>query len=140
VAVSYGNGKHVDLLTTEQKQKAIMWTIASFCPGIMSFSLPKLAVVALLTRVLNPGRLHEWFLWSIAIWNVLTMLATVGLLVGRCNPARSQWDFSVEGHCFDIRILVNYCLYGGGKLMTWVVLGNVTFEYSANCSSLFGPS
>ncbi|KAE9577985.1 hypothetical protein CGCF415_v009686 [Colletotrichum fructicola] len=92
IAVSYGNGKHMKLLSTEQKQGAILWTTAAFCPGIMSFGLPKLAVISLLTRLMNPG---------------------AGLLLGRCTPARSLWDFSVTGQCFSKQILVAYCIYAG---------------------------
>ncbi|KAK7421207.1 hypothetical protein QQX98_002337 [Neonectria punicea] len=113
VAVYSGNGRHFSTLTTEQQQGAILWTTAAFCPGVMSFGIPKLAVIALLVRLLNPGRLHKWVLWGMGIWCQLTLFATVGVLLGRCMPARSLWDFSVEGTCFDTRILVAYCIYAG---------------------------
>lgn len=102
------------LLSTEQKQGAILWTTAAFCPGIMSFGLPKLAVISLLTRLMNPGRYHKWFLWWMGIWCQLTLFVTAGLLLGRCTPARSLWDFSVTGKCFSKQILVAYCIYAGG--------------------------
>ncbi|KAK2730268.1 integral membrane protein [Colletotrichum kahawae] len=89
IAVSYGNGKHMKLLSTEQQQGAILWTTAAFCPGIMSFGLPKLAVISLLTRLMNPGRYHKWFLWWMGIWCQLTLFVTAGLLLGRCTPASS---------------------------------------------------
>ncbi|KAH0439989.1 integral membrane protein [Colletotrichum camelliae] len=113
IAVSYGNGKHMKLLSTEQQQGAILWTTAAFCPGIMSFGLPKLAVISLLTRLMNPGRYHKWFLWWMGVWCQLTLFVTAGLLLGRCTPARSLWDFSVTGKCFSKHILVAYCIYAG---------------------------
>ncbi|KAL0780804.1 hypothetical protein CaCOL14_002139 [Colletotrichum acutatum] len=113
IAVTYGNGRHMPLLSTEQQQGAILWTTAAFCPGIMSFGLPKLAVVSLLVRLMNPDRYHKWFLWWLGIWCQLTLFVTAGLLLGRCMPARSLWDFSVEGTCFDVNILVAYCIYAG---------------------------
>ncbi|EXF74539.1 integral membrane protein [Colletotrichum fioriniae PJ7] len=85
IAVTYGNGRHMSLLSIEQQEGAILWTTAAFCPGIMSFGLPKLAVVSLLVRLMNPGRYHKW----------------------------SLWDFSVKGTCFDVNILVAYCIYAG---------------------------
>jgi hypothetical protein len=91
-----------------------MWTTAAFCPGVMSFGLPKLAVVVLLTRLLNPGKYHRWFLWWQGIWAQLTLFATVGVLLGQCMPARSLWDFSItEKKCFDKKILIGYCIYAG---------------------------
>ncbi|KAJ9143879.1 Integral membrane protein [Pleurostoma richardsiae] len=113
VAVSYGNGKHFSLLTVKQQEGAILWTTAAFCPGVLSFGLPKMAVIVLLTRLLNPRPYHKYFLWFMGIWCQLTLFATVGVLLGRCTPARSLWDFSVKGKCFDTSILVAYCIYAG---------------------------
>ncbi|KEZ43285.1 hypothetical protein SAPIO_CDS4726 [Scedosporium apiospermum] len=113
MAVASGNGKHFSLLSTEQKTGAILWTTVAFCPGVLSFGLPKMAVVVLLQRLLNPQRYHRWFLWWMGIWCQLTLFATVGVLLGRCMPARALWDFSVEGKCFDPNILVGYCIYAG---------------------------
>lgn len=116
LAVKAGNGKHMTLLSTEQQQGAILWTTAAFCPGIMSFGLPKLAVVSLLTRLMNPGRLHKWFLWWLGIWCQLTLWVTAGLLLGRCTPARSLWDFSIKGTCISTDILIWFSVYAAGKL------------------------
>ncbi|KXH61558.1 integral membrane protein [Colletotrichum nymphaeae SA-01] len=113
IAVTYGNGRHMSLLSIEQQEGAILWTTAAFCPGIMSFGLPKLAVISLLVRLMNPDRYHKWFLWWMGIWCQLTLFVTAGLLLGRCTPARSLWDFPVKGTCFDVNILVAYCIYAG---------------------------
>ena len=64
-AVQAGNGRHFALLSDEQKSGAILYTLAGFCPGILSFAIPKLAVVALLTRITNPSKRHKIILWSI---------------------------------------------------------------------------
>lgn len=43
-----------------------------------------------------------------------SLLATVGVLLGQCTPARSLWTFSItEKTCFDKDILVGYCIYAG---------------------------
>ncbi|KAK2053312.1 integral membrane protein [Colletotrichum caudatum] len=113
LAVFSGTGRHLDVLTLQQQQSIMLWSTAAQCPGIMSFSLPKLAVICLLTRLLEPGVFHKWFLWWMGIWCQLTLVATVAILVGRCTPARSLWDFSVAGTCFDPSILINYSIYAG---------------------------
>ncbi|KAF4783148.1 integral membrane protein [Colletotrichum scovillei] len=113
LAVYSGIGKHLELLTLEQQQDGMLWTTAAQCPGIMSFGLPKLAVVSLLTRLMNPGIYHKWFLWWMGIWCQLTLFVTVGLLIGRCTPASSLWDFSIEGTCFSPDILINFSIYAG---------------------------
>ncbi|KAI3530439.1 integral membrane protein [Colletotrichum filicis] len=113
LAVYSGIGKHLELLTLEQQQDGMLWTTAAQCPGIMSFGLPKLAVVSLLTRLMNPGVYHKWFLWWMGIWCQLTLFVTVGLLIGRCTPASSLWDFSIQGTCFSPDILINFSIYAG---------------------------
>ncbi|KAI8291139.1 hypothetical protein K4K56_006721 [Colletotrichum sp. SAR 10_98] len=86
IAVSYGNGKHMKLLSTEQKQGAILWTTAAFCPGIMSFGLPKLAVISLLTRLMNPGSVEGS---TIIIASSIPVMQPLLELILRRNPFSS---------------------------------------------------
>lgn len=113
VAISHGYGRHMAVLTYEQKKAAIFWAHVGFAPGIMSFAIPKMAVVALLTRLMNPARAHLWFLWSITVLCLLTHIVVPGLHFGRCVPVQSIWDERVEGRCFDPNITVDYSIYGG---------------------------
>lgn len=113
--VSFGNGKHTAVLTTEQQQGVIFWTTMAFCPGVMSFSLPKLAVVSLLIRILNPCRFHKRVLWTMVIWAQISFITAIGILLGRCQPPRSMWDFSVKGTCLDINILICFGIYVTGE-------------------------
>ncbi|ROT36500.1 hypothetical protein SODALDRAFT_335593 [Sodiomyces alkalinus F11] len=112
-AVANGNGRHFDTLSLQQKQDVILWTIVGFPPGIISFGVPKLAVVALLTRIMNPSRWHTIFLWALTgLCNVALMGCTV-ILFAQCQPSRSQWNFSVPGVCWDRWILVHYAIFAG---------------------------
>ncbi|KAI0469326.1 hypothetical protein F4859DRAFT_487718 [Xylaria cf. heliscus] len=109
VAVHSGSGRHVQTLTVEQIQGAILFTLIGFVPGILSFVLPKLAVVTLLSRLLNPSRPHRIWLWSICIFCLIALLASVGLVFGQCTPSNSQWDFSVPAEwCWDKWYTVDY--------------------------------
>jgi hypothetical protein len=76
----------------------------------MSFSIPKLAVIALLTQLLKPSTFHKWFLWSMGILCQFALLSTVGVLLGQCTPTRLLWDWSVDGTCFPKYILTAYCI------------------------------
>lgn len=122
-AVAHGNGRHMPTLTQAEQEKVIKFTLAGFCPGVLSFGFPKVAVVALLTRLLNPGKFHKWFLWGLAIWNLLTLGATVGTLLGQCQPAASQWNFDMEGTCVDKKIIIDFSLYAGGTSGLLVIRG-----------------
>ncbi|OHF02017.1 integral membrane protein [Colletotrichum orchidophilum] len=113
VAVSYGYGRHADTLTAEQKSGAILWSIAGYPPGLLSFGIPKLAVVALLTRILNPSRWHKRFLWALSIVCVINLVGFITIIFAQCSPARSQWDSSVAGTCWSKWILVSFATYSG---------------------------
>jgi len=115
VATTYGNGKHFDTLSINEMQGAIFWTILGFPFGIMAFAIPKLAVVALLQRLLNPNRWHQIFLWILASLCTGALLGCVVILFAQCSPAESQWNFAItDKTCIDKWILVDYAIFAGG--------------------------
>lgn len=116
-AVRYGNGQHFALLNDKQRSGAIMYTLAGFCPGVLSFGIPKLAVVALLTRITNPSHRHRSFLWLVTGGCLVVLLGCVIILFAQCNPSRSQWDFSVRGTCWSPWILIYYAIVAGSELI-----------------------
>ncbi|TEA17341.1 hypothetical protein C8034_v000441 [Colletotrichum sidae] len=113
VAVSYGYGRHADTLTPDQKSGAILWSIAGYPPGLLSFGIPKPAVVCFLTRVLNPGRWHKRFLWTMGIFCVLNLVGFMTIIFAQCQPVRAQWDPSVGGTCWSKWVLVSFATYSG---------------------------
>ncbi|KAK8123773.1 hypothetical protein PG999_003691 [Apiospora kogelbergensis] len=111
VAVSKGIGRHVEALSLEQRITATLWVYAAYCPSVLSFGVPKLAVIALLVRLLVPSRTHFWILWSMGVLVQLALLGVVGLLFGRCQPLLYAIDQSIKGHCLDTKTWVQYCLF-----------------------------
>lgn len=116
-AAESGSGRHFKTLSLEQQQNVIKYTMAAFCPGILSFAIPKLAVVALLTKLMAPSPAHRIFLWCSASVTTMVLFGCVIILYARCTPSRSQWDFSVEGKCWSIWVLVDYAIFAGGELI-----------------------
>jgi len=114
-AAESGSGRHFDTLSLEQQQNVIKYTIAAFCPGILSFAIPKLAVVALLTKLMAPSPAHRLFLWCSSGVTTVVLFGCVIILYAQCTPSRSQWDFSIEGECWSIWVLVNYAIFAGGE-------------------------
>lgn len=113
VAIRYGGGRHLDTLEPKDSSKAIYYTLVSFVPGVMSFTIPKYAVVILLAKVLGPGKIHRIVMWTLS---VVYFLIAVGMLVinfAQCTPAATQWG-GAEGTCWDRRITVAYALVLGG--------------------------
>ncbi|KAL2754398.1 hypothetical protein ACRALDRAFT_2108129 [Sodiomyces alcalophilus JCM 7366] len=105
ISVHWGNGKHFATLDLEQQQNTIRWMMAAYVPGIETLGFPKLAVIALLSRLLMPGRLHLWILWTMGIICCLSLTAMVMALLLQCSPPRALWDFSLPRDCLHPRTL-----------------------------------
>jgi len=115
-AAASGSGRHFDTLSLEDQQNVIKYTMAAFCPGVFSFAIPKLAVVALLTKLLNPSPAHRIFLWCSSGFTTLAIFGCVIILYAQCIPTRSQWDFSItDKTCWSPWVLVNYSIFAGGE-------------------------
>ena len=71
--------------------------------------------MALLTKLTEPKTAHKWFLWISSCLTVLILFGCVIILYAQCTPARSQWDFEVEGTCWSPWVLVNYATFAGGE-------------------------
>lgn len=141
VSVSYGNGRHFNTLTTEQQEGVILWMMSAYVPGIPSLGLGKLAVIALLTRLLFPGKLHYWALWVLGSLCVATLVTTVSLLMLQCSPPRALWDFSVEGKCLPVEVLIGMSFLASSEYSTFCAVPK--FVMPVNCvigSSLFSIS
>lgn len=59
IAAGYGNGKHYDTLSRYDQVEAMRWNTMIDAVIIWAFSLPKLAIVALLRRILNYGKQYN---------------------------------------------------------------------------------
>uniref|UniRef100_L2FVC7 Integral membrane protein n=1 Tax=Colletotrichum fructicola (strain Nara gc5) TaxID=1213859 RepID=L2FVC7_COLFN len=113
-AVQSGNGRHVGTLSTEQQSAAVLSTISGFPPNVLAYTVPKFAVVALLVRILHPGRVHRIVLWSLAtICLVLVMLCII-ILFAQCTPSRAQWDFTItDKSCWSPWVLIDVAILTG---------------------------
>ncbi|CAH0047753.1 unnamed protein product [Clonostachys solani] len=114
MAVKSGNGKHFALLSKDEKQNAIFWTILGFPFGIVAFGTPKLAVASLLIRLMNPNKINKICLWAASSLCMATLLGCVVILYAQCTPAYSQWNFDVAGTCISKWVLVDYAIFAGG--------------------------
>jgi hypothetical protein len=112
IAVNNGNGQHMPSLSYEQQSATVMWTTATFCPGIMFFGLPKVAIVILLVRLLDPSKWIRRMFWIMLSINQAAHITLIGLLLGRCNPPAHMWDpRNVAGDCLPEDVVVNFALF-----------------------------
>ncbi|KAK4151644.1 hypothetical protein C8A00DRAFT_16966 [Chaetomidium leptoderma] len=112
--VHWGDGKHMDVLDITEKSQVLLWTIAGFFPGIMAFTLPKLAVISLLCRMMNPSRTQRMFMYGLGILLLINAFVCLGMLFGRCRPFRAVWDLTIppdQSVCWDLGHIVSFAIW-----------------------------
>lgn len=99
-------------------EQALLFTMLNFPFGIVAFGLPKIAVVALLVRIMNPSKAHRWFLWGLSLLCMVVLLGCTPMLFAQCTPSYSQWDLTFPPEkqtCWPKNVLVNYAISSGGE-------------------------
>ncbi|KAK4232686.1 hypothetical protein C8A03DRAFT_20071 [Achaetomium macrosporum] len=112
VAISYGAGRHIATLPPQDIPHAIVYTLVGSTPGVLSFVVPKFAIVILLAKILDPGRWHKLFMWVIS---AVYSLMSVGIVVAvwlQCTPVGVQW-YGAKGTCWSPIILSTASLVHG---------------------------
>lgn len=112
--VAIGYGKHADALSGSQIEKAVLVNSVSFVFGILAFTIPKMAVVALLTKILNPSKLHFWFLWFMAMFTAISGTGCIFILFFMCDPPQALWKVIPGAKCLTPWILIRYSTFVGG--------------------------
>jgi len=115
VAVHAGAGRHVAALTIPQAERALLFTTVSFIPGILSYTIPKFAVVLLIKDLLNPSRRHVTAIWALAGVNAVLIVLCITFVYVQCDPARALWTVGIEARCWDPAVLIVASIAAGAS-------------------------
>ncbi|KAL4954413.1 hypothetical protein BDW69DRAFT_194059 [Aspergillus filifer] len=120
VNVGLGYGKHTSTLMAEGGMDSLVNILlinyADFALGIMSFTTPKLAIAALLNRIMNPGKLHRIWLWVLTAMVFISSSICIVVLFTMCDPPEALWNIqltSTGATCRPTSILVGYAIFTG---------------------------
>lgn len=119
--VSIGYGRHAVFLTQNTLEKAILLNTVSFLFGIISFTVPKLAVSAMLNRILNPNIIHRIGLWFLTGFAAAVSAICIIILFTMCDPPKALWQTHLVmggAKCKDTWILIDYAIFTGGEYTT----------------------
>ncbi|KAF3014705.1 hypothetical protein E8E14_006414 [Neopestalotiopsis sp. 37M] len=125
LSVNYGLGRRYAEVSTSDAEQALYWFVMLSAVSIWTFSLPKLAIVALIQRLLNIRTL-SWtggLMWTLAALGQAFIFVVSVLWYKQCQPVAYQWDRSLEGSCPRHAALENW--------------GYVSSAYSAFLDVLF---
>lgn len=117
--MAYGYGQHTAILSSLAAEKALLWNMISFIFGIISFALPKLAVAALLHRILNPTRVQSVIMWGLVAMVAVIALTNILIYVTMCDPPEGLWKASMVASglakCRSVWILIGFATFNGGR-------------------------
>ncbi|KAL4950176.1 hypothetical protein BDW69DRAFT_197487 [Aspergillus filifer] len=115
--IAIGYGKHAWVLEDKTVETASLLNSIGFLFGIISFSVPKLAVAAMLNRIMNPSFLQKTIIWSLTGLGATISGICIIVLFTMCDPPRALWQTSLvaagEATCKDVWILVDYAIFTG---------------------------
>ncbi|KAI9926251.1 hypothetical protein ASPWEDRAFT_115636 [Aspergillus wentii DTO 134E9] len=114
--VALGYGKHAYLISQSTLERIMLLNNLSFLIGILSFTLPKLAVTAMLNRILNPTTLHRCILWFLTGSAATVSCICIIILFTMCNPPKALWQthLMMEGAtCKSTTMLIDYAIFTG---------------------------
>ncbi|KAL4781244.1 hypothetical protein BJX76DRAFT_360108 [Aspergillus varians] len=115
--VAIGYGKHAYVLEPTTVERASLLNSISFLFGIISFSVPKLAVAAMLIRILNPSTWQKAVIWGVTGMGAVISGICIIVLFTMCDPPRALWQTSLviagKATCKDVWILIDYAIFTG---------------------------
>ncbi|KAB8067071.1 hypothetical protein BDV29DRAFT_163791 [Aspergillus leporis] len=113
--VEMGYGKHAWLLEESIVERISLLNTISFAVGIVSFTIPKIAVTTLLTRILNPSRAQRIWLWTLIGLASSVSFACLFILFIQCDPPRATWEHHLvnegKANCNDVWVLIKYAIF-----------------------------
>ncbi|KAI4194075.1 MAG: hypothetical protein LQ350_007984 [Teloschistes chrysophthalmus] len=133
VSTLSGLGNHIGLLWVPQLVKALRWSWIGQIVAIQAIGFGKIAVIAFLLRIQERNtklKKLAWFLYFIAVSNVIINIDQMVLILLQCSPSRKLWNPSVPGTCYHIRRTNNVGYFQGSKLL-WL-----TFEDRAAAAGI----
>ncbi|KUM60935.1 hypothetical protein ACN42_g6181 [Penicillium freii] len=120
VIVVLGYGSHTSVLMEKGGiglvERILVLSYANFALGIISFTTPKLAIAALLNRIMNPSRFHRIWLWILTSFVFVASTICIIVLFTFCDPPEALWKINLlsEGAtCRSTTILVGYAIFAG---------------------------
>jgi hypothetical protein len=114
--VCVGYGRHAFTLSVESLNKAILLNTIGFLFGILSFTVPKMAVAAMLIRIMNPSRWHRIWVWFLVSFAAAVSIVCILLLFTSCDPPQAMWNVTmVNATCRNPWILIDYAIFTGGE-------------------------
>lgn len=117
LAISHGFGNHQEIVVqTGNVDFVRLWTWVTAGIFNTSVAVGKVAAVSFLLNMQGDTFVRKkWFLWFLAVTNILFGVANTFTNIIQCSPPAALWDSNVKGICKP-EGNVNFTYFTGGKL------------------------
>ncbi|KAJ5755465.1 hypothetical protein N7533_005008 [Penicillium manginii] len=124
-SVMAGFGQHQDVVLQDPSlnlSAAMLLNNLSFLLGILSFTIPKIAVTAMITRIFNPGMVQKIILWTLVSMTAAVSCICIIILFTMCDPPRALWTPELvqtgQATCKSTWMLIDYAIFTGAMSAT----------------------
>ncbi|KAL1991451.1 hypothetical protein VTN49DRAFT_4759 [Thermomyces lanuginosus] len=114
--VIHGFGKHTKAIDPNKLETVLLLNNISFLTGILSFTIPKLGIAALLNRILNRSKFQQMMLWLLTGFAAIVSCICIVVLFTMCDPPEAMWKpqlLAQGATCRDQMILVGFAIFTG---------------------------
>ncbi|KAH7121084.1 hypothetical protein B0J11DRAFT_56634 [Dendryphion nanum] len=112
VSVNYDVGKHFHEADSVQLVTGIKFMYLGELFALLAMPTSKTSFCITLLR-LTEIYWHKWIIWFIIVSVNITMWLCAALTFGQCSPVEKLWNYTLEGECWDNRIVIYYSIVVG---------------------------
>lgn len=113
VAVQAGLGRHIMTLTTPNAERTLLFATIGFIPGILSYTIPKFAVVLLIIDLLSPSQQHIAAIWTLAAVTFVLHVLCITFTYVQCHPVGALWTMGILPECWNPMVLIGTSIAAG---------------------------
>ncbi|KAL8707934.1 MAG: hypothetical protein Q9225_007681 [Loekoesia sp. 1 TL-2023] len=110
-SVHYGLGRHHFAMDPQNIATTVSLYTVAVPFGVLSKSLPTLALAILLQKILEPKRLQTWLLYGVPVLHVITKIVDVVLIYTSCPPSTTPLHPKPTTNCFPTAVAFDYLYF-----------------------------
>ena len=117
ISVSWGMGKHVNLLSRESVTMSLKYSWVSQVTNYFVTSVGKVAVVAYIASIqgrsnAKPKRI---LLWTVGSLQMVVCIVTIFFIFAQCTPVAKLWNETLQGSCNRRQLHENFAIFAGSR-------------------------
>lgn len=111
MAVALGYGHHAQFIDPDNVLLVAIYSEIGGTPNMVAIATSKCAFALTLIR-LTKGRIRMFLWFLVCSVSIFMFLANLFLYI-KCTPVNKNWDYSIQGTCWDIIHVVRFNTFAG---------------------------